>query len=116
MWSLPGGFCEYGENLGEAALREAKEETGLTIELIRQFHTYSDPDRDPRHHTITTVFLATSAGQPVAGDDAKEARVFADANMPEKMAFDHRKILDDYFLYEKTGSTPRPGKTEPTEQ
>ncbi|MDP2268479.1 MAG: NUDIX hydrolase, partial [Deltaproteobacteria bacterium] len=60
-WALPGGFVDYGEALEEAARREAKEETGLEVELVRQLHTYSDPARDPRHHTITTVFIARSA-------------------------------------------------------
>jgi ADP-ribose pyrophosphatase YjhB (NUDIX family) len=108
MWALPGGFCEYGESLEEAAVREAKEETGLDIELVELFYTYSDPHRDPRHHTITTVFLAKSAGEPLAGDDAREVRVFGRNEIPEILAFDHRKILEDYFLYERTGVRPRP--------
>jgi len=112
MWALPGGFCEYGESLEEAAVREAEEETGLRIELINQFYTYSDPSRDPRHHSITTVFLATSTGEPLAGDDAGEVRVFSEVNIPEILAFDHRTILHDYFLYERTGSRPRPCATK----
>lgn len=108
MWALPGGFCEYGESLEETAVREAKEETGLNIEFIEQFYTYSDPGRDPRHHSITTVFMARSMGEPVAGDDAGEVQVFSELDIPEILAFDHKKILDDYFLYEKTGSRPEP--------
>ena len=96
-WALPGGFVDYGESLEEAAVREAKEETGLDIELVRQFHTYSSPDRDPRFHTITTVYIARANGTPQAGADAKEARVFTRENLPEKIAFDHRQILMDYF-------------------
>ena len=70
-WALPGGFVDYGESLEQAAVREACEETGLSIRLGRQFHTYSEPDRDPRQHTVSTVFLATAEGTPVAGDDNK---------------------------------------------
>ncbi|HET6514996.1 MAG TPA: NUDIX hydrolase [Thermodesulfovibrionales bacterium] len=97
-WALPGGFVDYGESLEAAAAREAKEETGLDVTLVRQFHTYSDPARDPRHHTITTVYLATANGKPQAGDDAGEAFVFTRGNLPEPIVFDHGKILDDYFM------------------
>ena len=96
-WALPGGFVDYGETLEYAAAREAKEETGLDIELIRQFHTYSDPRRDPRHHTITTVYVAKAQGTAIAGDDAKEAGVFQKEALPDKIAFDHKEILNDYF-------------------
>ncbi len=97
-WALPGGFVDYGESLERAAEREAKEETGLDIELIRQFHTYSEPDRDPRHHTITTVFIAQGKGLLRFGDDAKEAAVFREEDLPEEIAFDHKRILNDYFM------------------
>lgn len=97
-WALPGGFVDYGESLERAAEREAKEETGLDIELIRQFHTYSEPDRDPRHHTITTVFIAQGKGLLRSGDDAKEAAVFRKEDLPEEIAFDHKRILNDYFM------------------
>lgn len=96
-WALPGGFVDYGESLEAAAIREAKEETGLDVELIRQFHTYSEPDRDPRHHTITTVFIAQGRGHIKSGDDAKEASVFREDDIPEEIVFDHKKILNDYF-------------------
>jgi len=96
-WALPGGFVDYGESLESAALREAKEETGLEVALVRQFHTYSEPHRDPRHHTITTVYIANARGRPKAGDDAAEAVLFSQATLPESIAFDHRAILDDYF-------------------
>jgi len=96
-WAIPGGFVDYGETLEEAAVREAFEETGLKVELIRQWHTYSDPKRDPRHHTITTVFIARADGEPVAADDAQDAGIFRADNLPEPMAFDHLDILQDYF-------------------
>jgi len=96
-WAIPGGFVDYGETLEEAVCREMKEETGLDVSLVRQFHTYSDPKRDPRHHTVTTLFIATAAGRPVAGDDAKEAEIFTRDNLPEDIAFDHRQVLEDYF-------------------
>ena len=96
-WAIPGGFVDYGESLEGAVRREAKEETGLDIKLIRQFHTYSDPKRDPRHHTVSTIFIATAAGKPKAGDDAREVGIFNKDNLPEDIAFDHRQILKDYF-------------------
>ena len=96
-WAMPGGFVDYGENLESAAVREAKEETGLDIKLIRQFHTYSDPERDHRHHTITTVYVAKAQGNAIAGDDAKEVGIFEKETLPKQIAFDHRDVLDDYF-------------------
>jgi len=96
-WAIPGGFVDYGESLEEAALREAKEETNLNVELIRQFHTYSDPKRDPRHHSISTVYIAKGKGKPKARDDAVEIGIFDESNLPDEIAFDHRSILKDYF-------------------
>ncbi len=96
-WAIPGGFVDWGETIEETAVREAREETGLDVRLIRQFHTYSDPKRDPRHHTITTVFIAEGGGDLQAADDAKAAGVFTRGNLPAPLAFDHEQILDDYF-------------------
>ncbi len=97
-WALPGGFVDYGETLEEAALREAKEETGLDIELVRQFHAYSDPNRDPRQHTITVVFVAKAKGTPRGGDDAKRAVAFPKDRIPyDRLAFDHARIIRDYL-------------------
>ena len=97
-WALPGGFVDYGESLEEAAVREALEETGLRVELRRQMHTYSDPARDPRQHTISTVFVGMGYGVLRAGDDAAGAAVFTPETLPGKLVFDHRQILDDYFM------------------
>lgn len=96
-WAIPGGFLDYGESLEDAAVREAKEETGLNIKLIRQFHAYSDPKRDPRHHTVSVVFIATAEGKLEAGSDAIEIGIFNKDSLPEDIAFDHRQILEDYF-------------------
>lgn len=100
-WALPGGFVDYGESLEEAALREAKEETNLEVHLLKQFHTYSDPNRDPRHHSISTVYIAKAKGIPKAQDDAIELGIFHESNLPEEIAFDHRLILNDYFHEKK---------------
>jgi 8-oxo-dGTP diphosphatase len=97
-WALPGGFVDYGESLEDAAIREAWEETSLRVSDLRLLGCYSDPRRDPRQHTISTVFIATADGTPRAGDDAAGLAVFAAENLPENLCFDHRKILDDYLL------------------
>lgn len=96
-WAIPGGFVDYGESLEAAALREAKEETSLEVELLCQMGAYSDPDRDPRFHTISVVFIAKAEGEPKAADDAEGIGVFSRETLPEDLAFDHREILQDYF-------------------
>lgn len=101
-WAIPGGFVDYGESLEQAAIREAREETGLAVALVRQFHTYSQPDRDPRHHSISTVFIATASGTPVAADDAVDIGLFGTHNLPALLVFDHEKILADYFRQKVT--------------
>ncbi|MFC2091793.1 NUDIX domain-containing protein [Elusimicrobiota bacterium] len=98
-WALPGGFVEKGESLEAAAVREALEETGLHIDNLKQFHAYSDPRRDPRFHTVTVVFTATSEEEPRAGSDAKKIRRFSFNELPDKMVFDHNNILTDYLKF-----------------
>ncbi len=97
-WALPGGFVDYGESLEEAVVREAKEETSLDINDIKQFHTYSNPKRDPRFHTIGTVFTAKAKGIPKAGDDAAGLKVISLKEIEKyDFAFDHKEILRDYL-------------------
>ena len=107
-WALAGGFVDYGESLESAAVREAKEETSLDVRLTEQFYTYSDPTRDPRHHTVSTVFIAVAEGTPQGADDAKVARVFREDEIPSPVVFDHARILREYFHFKKTGRRPRP--------
>jgi 8-oxo-dGTP diphosphatase len=106
-WALPGGFIEYGESAEAAAVREAREETSLEVQLVELFHVYSEPTRDPRHHTIATVFIGRASGAPQGADDAAEAAIFAEHALPAPLAFDHAKILADYFAYKRTGQRPR---------
>lgn len=102
-WAIPGGFVDVGESLEEAARREAEEETSLRVSLKTQLHAYSDPARDPRFHTISVVFVAEAEGVPEARDDAKGIGVFTEENLPEKLAFDHERILKDYFRWKREG-------------
>lgn len=102
-WAIPGGFVDYGESLEDAARREALEETSLQVANLQQFHTYSYAKRDPRFHTISTVFTASATGTPKADSDAADVKIFREEELPEQMAFDHRQILDDYFSSKKKG-------------
>jgi ADP-ribose pyrophosphatase YjhB (NUDIX family) len=105
-WAIPGGFVDVGENVRDAAVREALEETGLAVTLTALLGVYSEPDRDPRQHTISTVFVGKADGIPRGMDDAAEAALFSEDSLPEPIAFDHARILADYFRYKKTGERP----------
>ncbi len=96
-WAIPGGFIDYGEKAETAAVREAREETGLEVQLVRLLGVYSDPKRDSRFHTISTVFVGAASGTPVGADDAADAAVFTEETLPDEIVFDHREILGDYF-------------------
>lgn len=96
-WALPGGFVDYGESLEQAAIREALEETSLKVSNLRLLGCYSDPARDSRFHTISTVFIATGDGCAKAADDAAELALFSLDNLPDQLCFDHAKILQDYL-------------------
>ncbi|HEY4244076.1 MAG TPA: NUDIX hydrolase [Kofleriaceae bacterium] len=106
--ALPGGFVDEGEWLADAAAREAKEETGLDVTLVEQFHAYSNPARDPRQHTISTVFIGVASGVPVGGDDAAACIVVDPAKLPAPLVFDHATIVSDYLAYKQTGKRPPP--------
>jgi len=106
--ALPGGFVDEGEWVADAAVREAKEETGLDIELTELFHVYSDPARDRRQHTISVVFLARARGTPVSGDDAAACLVCPPDAPPQPLVFDHPTILADYLAYRRHGVRPPP--------
>lgn len=105
-WALPGGFVDVGESIENAAIREAKEETSLDVTLIEQFHAYSRPDRDPRFHTVSVVFIGKGEGVLKGMDDARKAEIFTENTLPGAIAFDHREIILDYFYYMMTGKRP----------
>lgn len=106
--ALPGGFVDEGEWVADACVREVKEETGLDVELTELFHVYSDPSRDPRKHTVSTVFIGRAKGEPVGGDDAAGAIVASPDQLPQPLVFDHARIVADYVVYKQRGVRPPP--------
>jgi 8-oxo-dGTP diphosphatase len=100
-WALPGGFVDYGESLETAAVREAREETSLDVCNLHLLGCYSDPGRDDRMHTISTVYVAEGHGKPMAADDAARLKIFQLSNLPETLCFDHSAILADYAASKK---------------
>ncbi|MFN0245683.1 MAG: NUDIX domain-containing protein [Kofleriaceae bacterium] len=105
-FALPGGFVDDGEWIADAAVREAKEETGLDVEVIELFHVYSNPARDPRKHTVSTVFIGRAKGMPVGSDDAASAIVCRPDALPQPLVFDHATIVADYVAYKSGGGRP----------
>lgn len=97
-WALPGGFVDVGETVEQAAVREAKEETGLDVTLIELLGVYSDPARDPRGHTVSVVFVGRAHGTPQGGDDARVARGVTPEHPPH-LVFDHPRIVRDYLAW-----------------
>ncbi|NOZ36586.1 MAG: NUDIX hydrolase [Gammaproteobacteria bacterium] len=106
-WALPGGFVDVGETLEQAAVREAREEISLAVSLTFLLGCYSDPQRDTRGHTVSAVYIAQASGKPVAADDARTVEVFPVSALPDKLAFDHHRILRDYLHYLKTDEPAR---------
>ena len=107
-WAIPGGFVDVGEEIEQAALREAREETTLNVKLIALLGVYSDPQRDRRGHTASVVYIAQAQGMPHAQDDAAAVGLFSPQRLPETLAFDHRLILADYLVLRQTGHLPLP--------
>ncbi|MET0388790.1 MAG: NUDIX domain-containing protein [Polyangiales bacterium] len=113
-WALPGGFVDEGESVEAAAVREAAEEVNLEVTLTKLLGVYSDPDRDPRGHAVSVVWVAVAGGDPVPMDDAVALRTFDLDKLPSALAFDHARILEDYREYRNNGTLPAPALVGPT--
>jgi 8-oxo-dGTP diphosphatase len=103
-WALPGGFCEYKETTETCCARETKEETGLTVKVGELLGVYSDPDRDPRGHTVTVLYACRPrSGRVAGGDDATDARWFTPQELRRlRFAFDHREIVDEQLAKDRS--------------
>ena len=97
FWALPGGFVEYGETVEHAAIREAREETGISVDINGLVGVYSDPNRDPRGHTVSICFLAIPrGGKLLPSTDAIDAAYFTiPTTHSMELAFDHNSMLND---------------------
>jgi 8-oxo-dGTP diphosphatase len=113
-WAIPGGFIEIGEPAEAAAVREAAEETNLEVTLQSLLGVYSDPNRDPRGHSVSIVYVATAAGAPVAMDDAAAVGVYDLDKLPSQLSFDHAEVLADYRRFRSSGECPAPHAVEMT--
>ena len=111
-WAIPGGFVDVGERVEAAAVREMREETTLDVELTDLLGVYSRPDRDPRGHTVTLVYVGRAQGRPRGDDDAKAAELFSLDALPAPLAFDHAEVLADYRRFKLSGQRPAPWRKD----
>jgi 8-oxo-dGTP diphosphatase len=111
-WAIPGGFVDVGESIESAAIREAYEETTLSVRLLQLLGVYSSPDRDSRGHTASAVYVAEASGTPIAQDDARTVGLFSPDSLPQPLAFDHHQILSDYRIFRETNQRPAPRVTK----
>ena len=102
FWVLPGGHVNYGENVEEALKREVAEETNLKVNKIKLFGVYSDPKRDPRYHTIGSIYLCRNYSGKLNGSrESSEERFFSLNRIPKNIGFDHKKIINDFKKWPK---------------